>query len=58
MYMKYFITEQANNLFAIYTDTGKESFADETLIKYDIANAKSAEDYVTNILKGTFSYEV
>ena len=34
--MKHIITQQANGLFSIYTDTGAESMADEKLIDWDL----------------------
>lgn len=53
---KYIISQQANGKMSIYTDTGLQSLVDETLIKWDIDTPEDAEVYVTNTLKGTFTY--
>jgi hypothetical protein len=54
----YYITGQANGNYSIYTNTGMESLADETLIKYDLSSEFAAEMHVTNVLNGSFSYNV
>lgn len=44
--MKYQITEQANRLFSIYTDTSDEtSMADETLIAFDLTAEEAEEQF-------------
>jgi hypothetical protein len=53
----YFITKQSNDLFSIFTDTGAESMADETLVKHNLPQ-NEAETYVTETLGGTFTYDV
>ena len=35
--MKYQITQQANGLYSVWTDTGQDSMADENLIDWDIS---------------------
>jgi hypothetical protein len=54
---RYYITEQSNNQFSIFTNTGAESMSDEQLVKHNISQAE-AEKYVTDILGGTFTYDV
>jgi hypothetical protein len=55
---KYFITQQANGAYSIYTDAGEDSMADEKLVAYDLVSNEAAENYVTNDLNGEFSYDV
>ena len=55
---KYFITQQANGAYSIYTDTGKPSIADEELIQWDVVSNEAAERIVTDTLRGEFTYEI